>query len=77
MNTSRSTRARSTRSPTATSTSSRRAANVFDRVVVAVLANPRKAPLLAVETRIRVIRDALRRGRRAARPRSRSPPSTA
>ena len=37
-----------------------RAANVFDRVIVAVLANPRKAALLDVETRIRVIRDALR-----------------
>ncbi len=36
-----------------------RAANVFDTVIVAVLANPRKAPLLDVETRIRVIRDAL------------------
>jgi pantetheine-phosphate adenylyltransferase len=36
-----------------------RAANVFDRVIVAVLANPRKAPLLDVETRIRIIRDAL------------------
>ncbi len=36
-----------------------RAASVFDRVIVAVLANPRKAPLLDVETRIRVIRDAL------------------
>jgi pantetheine-phosphate adenylyltransferase len=36
-----------------------RAANVFDTVIVAVLANPRKAPLLDVETRIRVIREAL------------------
>ena len=36
-----------------------RAANVFGRVIVAVLANPRKAPLLDVETRIRVIRAAL------------------
>lgn len=36
-----------------------RAANVFDHLIVAVLANPRKAPLLDVETRIRVIRDAL------------------
>jgi pantetheine-phosphate adenylyltransferase len=36
-----------------------RAANVFDRVIVAVLANPRKAPLLDVDTRIRIIRDAL------------------
>jgi pantetheine-phosphate adenylyltransferase len=37
-----------------------RATNVFERLVVAVLANPRKAPLLDVDTRIRVIRDALR-----------------
>ena len=36
-----------------------RAANVFDRVIVAVLANPRKTPLLPVEERIRVIRDSL------------------
>jgi pantetheine-phosphate adenylyltransferase len=37
-----------------------RAANVFDRVIVAVLANPRKAPLLDIDTRIGIIRDALR-----------------
>ena len=37
-----------------------RATNVFGRLIVAVLANPRKAPLLDVETRVRVIRDALR-----------------
>jgi pantetheine-phosphate adenylyltransferase len=36
-----------------------RAANVFDRLIVGVLANPKKTPLLDVETRIRVIRDAL------------------
>ena len=36
-----------------------RAANVFDKLIVAVLANPRKAPLLDVESRIRIIRDAL------------------
>jgi pantetheine-phosphate adenylyltransferase len=36
-----------------------RAAAVFDRVIVAVLANPRKSPLLAVEERIAVIRAAL------------------
>jgi pantetheine-phosphate adenylyltransferase len=36
-----------------------RAANVFDRVIVAVLANPRKTPLLPVDERIRVIREAL------------------
>ena len=37
----------------------RRAAVVFETVVVGVLANPRKTPLLPVETRIRVIRDAM------------------
>jgi pantetheine-phosphate adenylyltransferase len=36
-----------------------RAANMFETVIVGVLANPRKAPLLDVDTRIRVIRDAL------------------
>jgi pantetheine-phosphate adenylyltransferase len=36
-----------------------RAANVFDILIVAVLANPRKAPLLDVETRIGVIRASL------------------
>ena len=36
-----------------------RATNVFERLIVAVLANPRKAPLLDVETRIRVIHGAL------------------
>ncbi len=36
-----------------------RAANVFDTVVVAVLANPRKAPLLSVDERIGIIRQAL------------------
>ena len=50
-----------------------RAAAVFDTVIIGVLANPRKAPLLAVETRIEVIRDALARRRRpAARTGSRS-----
>lgn len=33
----------------------RRAARVFDRVVVAVLANPRKTPLLDAATRVDVI----------------------
>ena len=37
----------------------RRAARVFDRVVVAVLGNPRKSPLLATDERIAVIRAAL------------------
>jgi pantetheine-phosphate adenylyltransferase len=36
-----------------------RAANVFDKIVVGVLANPRKTPLLPVDERIRVIREAL------------------
>lgn len=36
-----------------------RAANVFDMLVVAVLANPRKAALLDVDTRIAVIHAAL------------------
>ena len=33
----------------------RRAAHVFDRVVVAVLGNPRKSPLLSAERRVAVI----------------------
>lgn len=37
----------------------RRALSVFDRVVVAVLQNPRKAPLLDGPTRVRVLREAL------------------
>jgi len=36
-----------------------RAAAVFDTVIVAVLVNPRKAPMLAVGDRIRVIDEAL------------------
>src|SRR4029077_3559585 len=36
-----------------------RAAAVFDRVVVAVLANPRKQPLLATDDRVAVIHEAL------------------
>ena len=36
-----------------------RAARVFDRVVVAVLENPRKQPLLSAQDRVAVIRDAL------------------
>jgi pantetheine-phosphate adenylyltransferase len=39
-----------------------RAAAVFDRVVIGVLANPRKTSLLPVETRISVIREALGAG---------------
>jgi pantetheine-phosphate adenylyltransferase len=37
----------------------RRAARVFDRVVVAVLANPRKSPLLDADSRVAVIRSAI------------------
>ena len=37
----------------------RRAVRVFDRVVVAVLGNPRKSPLLASDVRVAVIRAAL------------------
>jgi len=36
-----------------------RAANVFDTLIVAVLANPKKAPLLSIDERIAVIREAL------------------
>ena len=45
-----------------------RAARVFDRVVVAVLGNPRKSPLLAADERVAVDqRRARRRARRSAR----------
>jgi pantetheine-phosphate adenylyltransferase len=37
-----------------------RALAVFDRVIVAVLANPRKSPLLPVETRVVVLETAIR-----------------
>jgi pantetheine-phosphate adenylyltransferase len=37
----------------------RRATAAFDRVIIAVLANPRKTPLLAVEERVAAIREAL------------------
>jgi pantetheine-phosphate adenylyltransferase len=36
-----------------------RATAVFDRVVIAVLANPRKQPLLAADERVAIIREAL------------------
>jgi pantetheine-phosphate adenylyltransferase len=36
-----------------------RATAAFDRVIVAVLANPRKQPLLSADDRVRVIREAL------------------
>ena len=36
-----------------------RALTVFDRIVVAVLGNPRKAALLDTDTRVRVLREAL------------------
>ena len=64
---SRSIPARSTRSRTATSTSSAGPRRVFDRVVVGVLANPRKQPLLSADDRVAVIRAALARGRRRRR----------
>ena len=38
----------------------RRAAAAFDRIVVGVLANPRKQPLLSAEQRVEIIRAALR-----------------
>ena len=52
------------------------ALNVFERVVVGVLANPRKSPLLPVDERIRIIQASLAgtrpppsgRGRRLRRP---------
>ncbi len=37
----------------------KRAVAVFDRLIVGVLANPRKTPLLSVDERIRAIRDVL------------------
>jgi pantetheine-phosphate adenylyltransferase len=36
-----------------------RAAGAFDRVIVGVLANPRKQPLLSVDERVEIIRSAL------------------
>ncbi len=36
-----------------------RASEVFDRIVVAVLANPRKQPLLSADERVAVIRESL------------------
>jgi pantetheine-phosphate adenylyltransferase len=38
----------------------RRAANIFDRVVVAIAANPGKAPLFALEERVELAREVLR-----------------
>jgi pantetheine-phosphate adenylyltransferase len=38
----------------------RRALAVFDQVVVGVLANPRKSPLLSAPERVAILRDALR-----------------
>jgi pantetheine-phosphate adenylyltransferase len=37
----------------------RRASAVFERLIVAVLANPRKTPLMSAEDRVAAIRDAL------------------
>ena len=42
-----------------------RATKVFDRVIIGVLANPRKSPLLSVEERIAVIHERRRRRRPA------------
>lgn len=36
-----------------------RAAQVFDRVIVGVLANPRKSPLLGVDARIEMLRESI------------------
>ena len=44
-----------------------RATGVFERVIVGVLANPRKTPLLPVDERIRVIRASLEGASAAAR----------
>jgi pantetheine-phosphate adenylyltransferase len=44
----------------------RRAVRVFDRVVVGVLGNPRKMPLLDVETRVAVIAEVIRSDARLA-----------
>lgn len=44
----------------------RRACRVFDQVVVAVLANPRKSPLLSAEVRLAVIRAVLETDRALA-----------
>lgn len=38
----------------------RRAANIFDRVVVAIAANPGKAPLFSVEERVELAREVLK-----------------
>lgn len=43
-----------------------RATAVFDRVIVGVLANPRKAPLLGIDERIRIINEALTEAGQAA-----------
>jgi pantetheine-phosphate adenylyltransferase len=37
----------------------RRAASLFDRVVMAVIENPAKAPLFALEERVRMLRDSV------------------
>jgi pantetheine-phosphate adenylyltransferase len=37
----------------------RRAAEIFDRVVVAVAANPRKAPMFSLTERVRMVREVL------------------
>ena len=54
-----------------------RAATVFDTVIIGVLANPRKSPLLPVDTRIEVIRAALADATAPRLDAVRSKPSTA
>ena len=55
-----------------------RAAVVFDRVVVGVLINPRKTPMIALDERMAAIREAAeRRAERDAGQESRSPASMA
>jgi cytidyltransferase-like protein len=49
-----------------------RAAFAFDKVVVGVLANPRKQPLLTVEERVRIIREALQGDPASSEPNSSS-----
>ena len=55
----------------------RRAVAVFDRVVVAVLENPRKSPLLATADRVEVIRASLAEAGRSSPTGSTSRRSTA
>ena len=47
-------------SPTATTTSCAAPADIFDRVVVAIAANPGKAPLFPLDKRIELVRTVCR-----------------